>query len=58
MKTTARLSGNYVTKTAAEAAGYKPDKASNNYVPGVQIGGDICGGSTKLLPSAPRARLL
>ncbi|MFC0032530.1 DNRLRE domain-containing protein [Micromonospora chaiyaphumensis] len=53
LKTTGKLPGNYVTKTAAEAAGYKPGKALNNYVPGAQIGGDIYENSTRLLPSAP-----
>ncbi|WP_262285999.1 DNRLRE domain-containing protein [Micromonospora sp. MA102] len=53
LRATGKLPGNYVTKTAAEAAGYKPGKALNNYVPGAQIGGDIYENSTRLLPSAP-----
>jgi hypothetical protein len=40
LRATGRLPSNYVTKDAAESAGWAPGKALNNSIPGAQIGGD------------------
>jgi hypothetical protein len=41
------------SKQQAIAAGWKPGKALENYIPGGQIGGDVFQNSTGTLPSAP-----
>ncbi|MFG2329475.1 RHS repeat-associated core domain-containing protein [Streptomyces sp. NPDC048604] len=52
LRATGRLPGNYVTKAEAEAHGWVAGKALGNHIPDGQIGGDVYGNSTGLLPSA------
>ncbi|EGO62027.1 ribonuclease domain-containing protein, partial [Acetonema longum] len=53
LKQTGNLPLDYITKAQAEALGWKPGKALNNYAPGKQIGGDVFENTTGILPSAP-----
>jgi filamentous hemagglutinin len=53
LRETGQLPSNFVTKQQAIAAGWKPGKALENYIPGGQIGGDVFQNSTGTLPSAP-----
>ena len=46
------LPANCITKAEAEALGWKPGKALNNYAPGKQLGGDIYQNTNNLLPNA------
>jgi hypothetical protein len=53
LKTKGTLPEKYVTKSAAEAAGYAPGNALENFMPGKQIGGDVFQNTTKIVPEAP-----
>ena len=52
LRNTGKLPSNYVTKSEATSAGWKPGKALKNSVPGGQIGGDIFRNSNSIVPSA------
>ena len=52
LRATGHLPANYVTKSQAQASGWQPGKALNNYVPSGQMGGDIFMNSTNILPNA------
>jgi RHS repeat-associated protein len=52
LQRTGALPPEYVTKDAAELAGWSKGKALNNYVPGGQIGGNIYKNTTRQLPNA------
>lgn len=54
LRATGSLPFNYVTKSAAAAAGWSPGKALDNYVPGGQLGGDVFKNPADIgLPTAP-----
>jgi len=52
LRTTGQLPSNYVTKSQAVQQGWRPGKALGNSVPDGQLGGDIFGNTTNVLPSA------
>ena len=53
LKQTGSIPTNFITKAEAEALGWRPGKALENYAPGKQIGGDVFENTTQILPSAP-----
>jgi hypothetical protein len=53
LKLTGELPSNYVTKAVAEAAGWAPGKALNNFIPGAQLGGDVFRNVPLRVPAAP-----
>jgi ribonuclease len=53
LRATGRLPANYVTKSAAVAAGWTPGKPVGSAIPGAQIGGDVFQNTSSILPSTP-----
>ena len=51
LKNTGSLPSNCITKAQAEALGWEPGKALNNYAHGKQLGGDVYQNSNNLLPN-------
>jgi hypothetical protein len=53
LKETGKLPDNFISKEAAELAGWKPGKAIENYAPGSQLGGDVFKNNPPILPESP-----